>query len=151
MFPTPLAKTSRQWQISYQVLLPIMLIIWLLPLIAVANFSIKPESDFVNGNYWGIPSSFEAFSNYGNGLVTIAGPGEFVISAFPGGGWAMCAGTSFSAPWVAGLLAVLVERGDVELPGALAALSDGQKLTGHHNTQFGFGGVDAVAAWEAVQ
>ncbi|MCK0096557.1 carbohydrate ABC transporter permease [Yoonia sp. F2084L] len=65
MFPTPLAKTSRQWQISYQVLLPIMLIVWLLPLIAVANFSIKPEADFVNGNYWGIPSSFSAFENYG--------------------------------------------------------------------------------------
>ncbi|MEJ8561349.1 carbohydrate ABC transporter permease [Yoonia sp. GPGPB17] len=65
MFPTPLAKTSRQWQISYQVLLPIMLIVWLLPLIAVANFSIKPEADFVNGNYWGIPSSFEALNNYG--------------------------------------------------------------------------------------
>jgi multiple sugar transport system permease protein len=65
MFPTPIAKTSRQWQISYQVLLPIMLIIWLLPLIAVANFSIKPEADFVNGNYWGLPSSFSAFENYG--------------------------------------------------------------------------------------
>ncbi|WP_108815431.1 carbohydrate ABC transporter permease [Loktanella sp. Alg231-35] len=65
MFPTPLEKTSRRWQISYQVLLPLMLIIWLLPLIAVANFSIKPEADFVNGNYWGIPSSFDAFSNYG--------------------------------------------------------------------------------------
>jgi hypothetical protein len=92
-----------------------------------------------------------AFSNYGNGLVTIAGPGEYVISSYPGDGWAMCAGTSFSAPWVSGLLAVLVEKGDVELPGALAALSDAQKLTGHHNTQFGFGGLDAAAAWEAVQ
>ena len=65
MFPTPLEKTSRQWQISYQVLLPIVLIIWLLPLIAVAIFSIKPEADFVNGNYWGLPSSFEMFNNYG--------------------------------------------------------------------------------------
>jgi multiple sugar transport system permease protein len=65
MFPTPLEKTSRQWQISYQVLLPIVLIIWLLPLIAVAVFSIKPEADFVNGNYWGIPTSFEMFTNYG--------------------------------------------------------------------------------------
>ncbi|MEL6684553.1 MAG: carbohydrate ABC transporter permease [Pseudomonadota bacterium] len=65
MFPTPIEKTSRQWQISYQVLLPIMLIVWLLPLIAVANFSIKPEADFVNGNYWGIPSSFDALNNYG--------------------------------------------------------------------------------------
>ncbi len=65
MFPTPLEKTSRQWQISYQVLLPIVLIIWLLPLIAVAIFSIKPEADFVNGNYWSLPSSFEMFNNYG--------------------------------------------------------------------------------------
>mgnify|MGYP005993275419 CR=1 FL=1 len=65
MFPTPLEKTSRQWQISYQILLPIVLIIWLLPLIAVAIFSIKPDADFVNGNYWGVPSSFEAFTNYG--------------------------------------------------------------------------------------
>ena len=65
MFPTPLEKTSRQWQIGYQVLLPIVLIIWLLPLIAVAVFSIKPDADFTNGNYWGLPSSFEMFTNYG--------------------------------------------------------------------------------------
>jgi len=65
MFPKPLEKSSRTWQLSYQALLPLALIVWLLPLIAVANFSIKPEADFVNGNYWGIPSSFEAFSNYG--------------------------------------------------------------------------------------
>ncbi len=65
MFPTPLEKRSRTAQISYQAFLPIALIIWLLPLLAVANFSIKPEADFVNGNYWGMPSSFEAFNNYG--------------------------------------------------------------------------------------
>ena len=65
MFPKPLEKSSRTWQISYQLLLPFALIVWLLPLLAVANFSIKPEADFVNGNYWGLPSSFEAFANYG--------------------------------------------------------------------------------------
>ncbi len=65
MFPKPLEKTSRTWQISYQVLLPFVLLVWLLPLLAVANFSIKPEADFVNGNYWGLPSSFEGFANYG--------------------------------------------------------------------------------------
>lgn len=65
MFPTPIEKTSRSWQISYQIILPIVLIIWLLPLIAVAMFSIKPSSDFANGNYWGLPSSFELVSNYG--------------------------------------------------------------------------------------
>jgi multiple sugar transport system permease protein len=65
MFPTPIEKSSRQWQITYQLLLPVVLIIWLLPLIAVGIFSIKPDADFVNGNYWGIPSSFEMFTNYG--------------------------------------------------------------------------------------
>ena len=65
MFPKPIEKTSRQWQITYQMLLPVVLVIWLLPLIAVAIFSIKPDADFVNGNYWGLPSSFEFFTNYG--------------------------------------------------------------------------------------
>jgi multiple sugar transport system permease protein len=65
MFPTPIKKRSRQWQLGYQALLPVVLVIWLLPLIAVAIFSIKPEADFVNGNYWGMPSSFEMFTNYG--------------------------------------------------------------------------------------
>jgi len=65
MFPTPIAKTSRTWQITYQSLLPFALVLWLLPLIAVATFSIKPDADFTNGNYWGWPSSFEGFNNYG--------------------------------------------------------------------------------------
>lgn len=65
MFPTPIEKTSRTWQLTYQGLLPIVLLIWLLPLIAVATFSIKPSADFTNGNYWGLPTSFELFTNYG--------------------------------------------------------------------------------------
>ncbi len=65
MFPTPIEKTSRAWQLTYQGLLPIALIFWLLPLIAVAVFSIRPEADFANGNYWGLPSSFEGAVNYG--------------------------------------------------------------------------------------
>jgi len=65
MFPTPIAKRSRNWQLTYQALLPFALILWLLPLIAVAMFSIKPAADFANGNYWGWPSSFEGFANYG--------------------------------------------------------------------------------------
>jgi multiple sugar transport system permease protein len=65
MFPTPIAKTSRTWQLTYQALLPVTLVIWLLPLIAVAIFSIKPDADFASGNFWGLPSSFELFNNYG--------------------------------------------------------------------------------------
>ena len=65
MFPTPLEKTSRPWQITYQSLLPVALILWLAPLLAVALFSMKPEIDFVNGDYWSLPSTFGGFANYG--------------------------------------------------------------------------------------
>jgi multiple sugar transport system permease protein len=64
MFPTPIEKSSRTWQLTYQGLLPLALITWLLPLIAVAIFSVKPSGDFTMGNYWGAPSSFEGFVNY---------------------------------------------------------------------------------------
>lgn len=65
MFPTPVEKTSRGWQLTYQSLLPVALILWLLPLISVAVFSIKPASDFTVGNYWGMPGSFDGVANYG--------------------------------------------------------------------------------------
>ena len=65
MFPRPIAQSSRAWQVTYQGLVPMALILWLLPLIAVAVFSIKPDADFTTGNYWGWPSSFEGMTNYG--------------------------------------------------------------------------------------
>ena len=65
MFPTPIQKQSRTAQTAYQALLPIALLFWLMPLLAVAIFSIKPDADFVTGNYWGMPSSFEGWNNYG--------------------------------------------------------------------------------------
>ncbi len=65
MFPKPVEKRSAGARIGYQALLPFALILWLLPLIAVALFSMKPAADFTNGNYWGVPSSFEFFNNYG--------------------------------------------------------------------------------------
>ncbi len=64
MFPTPIEKSSRAVQLSYQAFLPLALFLWLLPLIAVMIFSIKPDADFTSGNYWGWPSSFEAINNY---------------------------------------------------------------------------------------
>jgi multiple sugar transport system permease protein len=65
MFPTPIQSRPRAAQITYQTLLPLALILWLLPLIAVMVFSIRPFSDFTQGNYWGVPSSFELVANYG--------------------------------------------------------------------------------------
>ena len=65
MFPRPIQQASAPAQTAYKTMLPIALILWLLPLIAVAVFSIKPASDFTQGNYWGVPGSFELFNNYG--------------------------------------------------------------------------------------
>ncbi|MBV6658703.1 MAG: carbohydrate ABC transporter permease [Devosiaceae bacterium] len=65
MFPKPIEQRGPGAKLTYQAILPLALIMWLLPLIAVAVFSIKPDADFTNGNYWGPPSSFEFFTNYG--------------------------------------------------------------------------------------
>jgi len=46
------------------------------------------------------------FSNYGTG-ISISAPGAFVISTAPGGRYAMAWGTSFSAPIVAGSIALV--------------------------------------------
>ena len=65
MFPKPIEKSPRSVQIGYQALLPVALIMWLLPLVAVALFSVKPAADFTAGNYWSLPSMFGGFENYG--------------------------------------------------------------------------------------
>ncbi|MDG1737970.1 MAG: carbohydrate ABC transporter permease [Paracoccaceae bacterium] len=64
MFPAPIEKSSRTAQITYQSMLPLALLLWLAPLLAVALFSVRPDTDFTIGNYWGIPSSWEMISNY---------------------------------------------------------------------------------------
>ena len=64
MFPKPIEQSHRVWQIGYQALLPIAMLLWLAPLLAVALFSIRPDSDFAIGNYWGWPTSFEMIENY---------------------------------------------------------------------------------------
>jgi multiple sugar transport system permease protein len=82
MFPTPIAKKSRGYQLTYQAVLPFALVVWLLPLIAVAMFSIKPAADFANGNYWGWPSSFEGFTNYGKVFLESNMPRYLLNSMF---------------------------------------------------------------------
>ena len=64
MFPTPIEKRPRGVQIGYQAMVPVVLFAWLLPLLAVMLFSIKPEADFVSGQYWTLPKTLEGFGNY---------------------------------------------------------------------------------------
>ena len=80
MFPKPIERSSRAARMTYQGLLPLALLLWLAPLVAVALFSIRPDVDFTTGNYWGWPSSWEFFSNYGQ-VVTSAMP-RYILNSF---------------------------------------------------------------------
>ena len=82
MFPRPIESTARTTQAAYKTLLPIALLMWLAPLLAVAVFSIKPDADFTTGNYWGIPSTFEGLTNYGKVFLDSDMPRYLLNSVF---------------------------------------------------------------------
>ena len=63
MFPRPIAQTSAPSRVAYQVALPIVLLLWLLPLLGVALTSLKSASDLAQGNYFGFPAHPD-FGNY---------------------------------------------------------------------------------------
>lgn len=64
MFPKPIEKSSPGIRIGYNVLVPVSLIIWLIPLLAIFLTSIRPEADITSGNVFGIPSDFLLIENY---------------------------------------------------------------------------------------
>lgn len=64
MFPRPIESLSPRAQWIYKLSLPIVLIIWLLPLVAVLLTSIRDPGDITAGNYWGWPTSFNLLENY---------------------------------------------------------------------------------------
>lgn len=80
MFPRPIEKSSQTTRFTYQAALPLVLALWLAPLIAVALFSIRPDTDFTTGNYWGLPSSFQFFENYGQ-VFNSAMP-RYILNSF---------------------------------------------------------------------
>ncbi len=63
MFPRPIQTQSVSSQRAYKIALPVLLILWLLPLLGVALTSVRPSSDLAAGNYFGMPSAL-AFENY---------------------------------------------------------------------------------------
>lgn len=89
-----------------------------------------------------------SFSNYGTADVWIASPGENVISTYPGGTYGSESGTSFSAPLVAGTVALMLSvKQPINQSQAASALSHAQVLTSDLN----HGRLDAYQALSAWQ
>ena len=81
MFPTPIQKTSKAAQLAYKIALPVALIIWLLPLIAVALTSVRSAGDITAGNYWGWPTSFNLLENY-TAIFENTPIGKYILNSF---------------------------------------------------------------------
>jgi multiple sugar transport system permease protein len=64
MFPAPIEKAPPLGRVAYRVALPTSLIVWLLPLFAIALTSVRSLDDLSRGNYWGWPTEFAFVRNY---------------------------------------------------------------------------------------
>jgi subtilisin family serine protease len=116
------------------------------------NTSARVYPASVSGSVIGIASTTDwdarsSFSNYGTADVWIAGPGENVISTYPGGTYGSESGTSFSAPMVAGTVALMLSaKQPLNQSQAASALSHAIALSPDLN----HGRLDAyqaVSAW----
>ena len=81
MFPTPIERRAASLQALYKVALPVALIFWLLPLIAVALTSIRSAGDIVAGNYWGWPTSINLVENY-TAIFENTPIGKYILNSF---------------------------------------------------------------------
>jgi len=64
MYPKPIEHSSKLVNVTYRILLPITIVLWLMPLAAVMMTSIRSIQDINQGNYWGWPTSFNFIENY---------------------------------------------------------------------------------------
>ena len=81
MFPRPIEKASPAAQTMYKIALPVALVVWLLPLIAVALTSVRSQGDIVAGNYWGWPTSFNMLENY-TAIFEQTPIGNYILNSF---------------------------------------------------------------------
>jgi multiple sugar transport system permease protein len=79
MFPRPIQQSSTGIQWLYAIALPVVLILWLFPLLGVALTSLRPASDLAQGNYFGMPSGI-AWENYAY-IFTKTPIGQYMVNS----------------------------------------------------------------------
>src|SRR5713101_7849703 len=106
-------------------------------LVASAGNDGKKESVYPASikNVMGVASTSDfdtrsTFSNYGSQVVWVAAPGEQIVTTYPFGSYAASSGTSFSAPFVSGGMALLLNYDhDLTPTQAAWAIAHAQLLT----------------------
>jgi multiple sugar transport system permease protein len=70
MYPMPIAKWTPTKRILYKLSLPLALLVWLLPMLAVMVTSVRSSEELVQGNYWGWPQDLSMLANYRESLTS---------------------------------------------------------------------------------
>jgi multiple sugar transport system permease protein len=69
MYPIPVQKWKPVNRRLYKLSLPVALLIWLLPMIAVLVTSVRSSEELSLGNYWGWPKHIAIVANYREALT----------------------------------------------------------------------------------
>ena len=80
MFPRSIKDASAPTRGLYYVAIPIALIVWLLPLIAIFLTSARSLADINQGNYWGLPTSWQLWDNY-SGIFASSPMGRYLLNS----------------------------------------------------------------------
>ena len=94
MFPAPIQDARPLGRLGYKAAVPVVLVIWLLPLLAIALTSIRSLEDLSRGNYWGWPDRIMAVHNY-RAVFTSSPMGRYLLNSI-----------MITVPAVAGTLAL---------------------------------------------
>ena len=87
------------------------------------------------------------FSNYGSSLAHLAAPGEAIVTTYPGNNYAGAWGTSFSAPFVTGTIALFEQfQPGLYIHDAADAISHAKALS----LSLGYGRLDVAQAVSEV-